>query len=163
MRIRTVIVMFSWLMCLPGLAAAQHGWVGELSVGFTGLVDDATKGYRTAAASVRRHLSPRITIGPEVVVMSNAGHVRDRNIMLTGNVVIDATDTRQVTPFVVAGLGIFWGRDQVRGGPYWSSDPAFTAGGGLRVRASEAISIVAEYRIGWELHQRITAGVSARW
>jgi hypothetical protein len=61
------------------------------------------------------------------------------------------------------GLGMFWSRTQVGTGPYQSSDPAFTAGAGLRVRVSSRISATAEYRIGWELHQRVTGSVGVHW
>jgi hypothetical protein len=106
-----------------------------------------------------------VSIGGEIVTMSNGDELRDRNVLLTGNIVYDlVTDgSRRVTPFVVAGGGIFWGRDQVVTGPYWSSDPAFTAGGGLRLRLNEALSAAAEYRIGWELHQRISATAGLHW
>jgi hypothetical protein len=58
---------------------------------------------------------------------------------------------------------MFWSRDQVRGGPFWSSDPSFTAGGGVRVRVSDSLSAAAEYRIGWELHQRVSATAGLHW
>jgi len=51
----------------------------------------------------------------------------------------------------------------VRGGPFWSSDPSFTAGGGVRVRVSDSLSAAAEYRIGWELHQRVSATAGFHW
>ena len=54
--------------------------------------------------------------------------------MATGNVTFDLfPGTRRLTPFVVGGLGMLFSRDQVRNGPFWSSDPAFTAGGGMRI------------------------------
>jgi hypothetical protein len=99
-------------------------------------------------------------------MMSNANLVRDRNVTLTGNVLFDvrALDrSRRLTPFLVVGGGVFWGRDLVRGGPFWSNDPAFTAGGGVRVRVSDALSAAAEYRIGWELHQRVSATAGFHW
>jgi opacity protein-like surface antigen len=160
-------VVSTVLMLLPALANAQErGWVAEVSIGYAGFVDDATKNYFLAGGGVRRHITPRLSIGPEVVIMSNSGSTRDRNVLLTGNVVFDTlarSDTRRVTPFLVGGVGIFWGRDQVRGGPYWSSDPAFTAGGGVRARVSESLSAAAEYRIGWELHQRLSATAGFHW
>ena len=97
--------------------------------------------------------------------MSKPAAVRDRNMMLTGNVVFDVypLSSRRVTPFVVGGAGMFWGRDQVRDGPFWFSEPAFTAGGGLRVRVNEQLSAAAEYRLGWELHHRVSASAALDW
>ena len=110
---------------------------------------------------MRRYLTPRLSVGPEVVVMGNSGLSSDRLAMATGNVVFDVypRTVRRMTPFVVGGVGMFFRRDQVRNGPFWSNDPAFTAGGGVRVQAGERVSVAAEYRLGWELHQRLTATV----
>jgi hypothetical protein len=70
---------------------------------------------------------------------------------------------RRLRPFVVGGLGLFFSRDQVRNGPFWSNDPAFTAGGGVRIQAGERVSIGAEYRLGWEPHHRLTATAGFHW
>jgi outer membrane protein with beta-barrel domain len=164
-----MVVIAAYFIAAPALALAQErGWVAEVTLGWAGFVDDATQNYLLAGASVRRHLTPRVSIGPEFVVMSKSDAVRDRNLMLTGNVVFDAyrltgPDARRVTPFVVGGAGLFWGRDQVRNGPFWFSDPAFTAGGGVRARFNERVSAAAEYRIGWELHQRVSASAGFHW
>jgi hypothetical protein len=146
-----------------GALAQDRAWVADVSIGWAGLVDDATKNYLLVGASVRRFVTPRISIGPELVVMSNGNEVRDRNVMLTGNVVFDAFPGSRVSPFIVGGGGIFWGRDQVRNGPYWFSDPAFTAGGGVRANVSDALTAAVEYRLGWELHQRLSGSVGVRW
>ena len=95
--------------------------------------------------------------------MSNSDALRDRNIMLTANLVFDAAPGARASAFATGGLGMFWGREQLRDGPYWSSDPAFTAGGGLRANVTESIAVGGEYRIGWELHQRVAGLASVRW
>jgi hypothetical protein len=144
-------------------AAQERQWVAEAGAGYAGLIDDATIDYLALHGSVRRRLTPRITLGPEITMMTGGIETRDLNLLLTATVTCDLTRERTVTPFLAAGGGLFWGREQLVGGPYWSSDPAFTAGGGLRVRATEALSWTAEYRFGWELHHRVSAGLSARW
>jgi len=165
----TMIGIVACLVAVPATAQAQErAWVAEVTIGWAGLVDDATKHYLLAGGSVRRQITPRISIGPEFVIMTNADAVRDRNLMLTGNVVFDAYpktagEARRVTPFLVGGVGMFWGRDQVANGPFWFSDPAFTAGGGVRARINERVSASAEYRIGWELHQRVSASAGFHW
>jgi hypothetical protein len=164
-----IVVIAAYFVAAPTPAQAQdRGWVAEVTLGWAGFVDDATQNYLLAGGSVRRHLTPRVSIGPEFVVMSKSEAVRDRNLMLTGNIVFDAyrltgPDSRRVTPFVVGGAGLFWGRDQVRNGPFWFSDPAFTAGGGVRARFNERVLAAAEYRIGWELHQRVSASAGFYW
>ena len=161
---RHTLLAFTVVLVLPVLVSAQdRGWVADVSVGWAGLVDDATKNYLSVGGTVRRHVSPRISIGPELVIMSNADTLRDRNIMLTGNLVFDAAPDARVSAFAIGGVGMFWGREQLAGGPYWSSDPAFTAGGGFRAKMTESVALGVEYRIGWELHQRVAGFASMRW
>lgn len=163
MRLHTVIV-FGVIELMAVAVSAQHrGWVAEVSGGWAGLVDDATKDYLLVGGTVRRHVSPRVSVGPEIVIMSDSGLVRDRNVMLTGNVVLDAAPDARVSAFAIGGVGMFWGREQLRDEPYWSSDPAFTAGGGLRVNVTESVTLGGEYRIGWELHQRVSGFALVRW
>jgi len=168
MRLAMIVVAAYFVAAPPPALAQDRGWVAEITIGWAVFVDDATQNYVLAGGNVRRQLTPRVSIGPEFVVMSKSDAVRDRNLMLTGNVVFDAypvtgAGARRVTPFVVGGAGLFWGRDQVRDGPFWFSEPAFTAGGGVRARVNERMSAAAEYRIGWELHQRVSASAGFHW
>lgn len=149
--------------------AQELPWVVDGTIGYAGFVDDSTKNFFVFGGAVRKHVTPRISIGPEFVVMEGADSLTDRVVMLTGNVVFDIypmhgpmhdKDARTVTPFLVGGVGGFWSRDQVGTGPFWASDPAFTAGGGVRARVAERVSVSGEYRIGWELHQRLTGSVT---
>jgi hypothetical protein len=163
MRLHTVVA-FGVVLLLPVAVSAQdRGWVAEGSAGWAGLVDDATKNYLLVGGTVRRHVSPWVSVGPEFVIMSNSDLLRDRIVMLTGNVVFDAAPDARVSAFAIGGVGMFWGREQLRSGPYWSSDPAFTAGGGLRANVTESVAVGGEYRIGWELHQRVSGFASVRW
>jgi len=150
---------------LPADAAAQDGaWAVDGSVGYSALVDDAAKNYWAVGGSVRRYVSPRISVGPELVVMTNAASLRDRLVMATGNVTFDVFPaTAPAIPFFVAGFGIFAGREKFPSCPFWSSDPAFTVGGGVRARIGDRVSIGGEYRLGWELHHRVTATAGFRW
>ena len=160
-------VLATVLLMTPATAVAQDtAWHADVSVGWAGFVDDSTKNYVVLGGSIRRQVTPRVSIGPEIVVMMNRNLVTDRILTLTGNLVLDVvepTRNRRVVPFLVAGGGIVRMRDQVRNGPFWSADPSFTLGGGVRGRVSDAISAGAEYRIGWEPHQRITAFLSSAW
>jgi hypothetical protein len=163
MRLETVIALGVAVLLPVAVSAQDRDWVAEVSVGWAGLVDDATKNYLLGGGTVRRHVSPRISIGPEFVIMSNSDLLRDRTVMLTGNVVFDAAPDARVSAFAIGGLGLFCGREQLRNGPYWSSDPAFTAGGGLRAKVTESVTVGGEYRIGWELHQRVNGFAGVRW
>ena len=161
---RQTVIAFGLALFLPVAVSAQNrGWIAEVSAGWAGLVDDATKNYPLVGGTVRRHLSPRVSIGPEFVIMSNSDSLRDRIVMFTGNAVFDAAPDARLSAFAIGGVGMFWGREQLRNGPYWSSDPAFTAGGGLRTNVTKSVTVGGDYRIGWELHQRVTGFVGVRW
>jgi opacity protein-like surface antigen len=145
--------------------AQERPWIVDGSIGYAGFVDDSTKNFFVFGGALRKQVTPRISLGPELILMAGGDSSTDRVVMLTGNVVFDFYPThgagaRMVTPFLVGGVGGFWLRDQVGTGPFWSSDPAFTAGGGIRARLADRVSAVAEYRLGWELHHRLTGSLS---
>jgi hypothetical protein len=163
---RVSAVLVSLLLHPAAMASAQdRAWVVEGTLGYAGFVDDATKNYWAAGGSLRRYVTPRLSIGPELVLMHNSALVTDRQIMATGNITFDAyrANAMRLTPFVVGGFGVLGTRDQVRDGPFWSSDPAFTVGGGVRAAAGERVSAAAEYRLGWGLHHRLTGSVGFHW
>ena len=132
------------------------------TVGYTGLVDDATDHFLAMGGAVRAYLTPQVSVGPEFIYMTGSNSIRDRAVMLTGNVTFDVfpVNTRRITPFIVGGLGMFWSRESFPSGPFWSSDPAFTVGGGVRGGVTDRISVAAEYRLGWELHHRLSGSVT---
>ena len=138
-------------------------WAVDMTAGYAGFVDDATKHTFVVGGAVRKYLASRLSVGPELVFFKDHDVIRQYAAMVTGNVTFDARpgpDTQQVTPFIVAGLGWYWARDLFPRGPFVSGDPAFTAGLGVRARVGERLFAVGEYRIGWELHQRLTASVT---
>ena len=155
----TVVVILS--VSAPS-SAQERPVVADGTVGYTGLVDDVTDHFLTIGGALRVYLTPRVSVGPEFVFMSGSESIRDRALMLTGNVVFDVFPpaARRVTPFLVGGLGMFWSRESFASGPFWSSDPAFTVGGGVRATVAERLSLTAEYRLGWELHHRVTGSIS---
>ena len=162
--VKPAVVALVFLICPIHGGAQERVWVAEGTAGYAGFVDDSTKNYWATGGGVRRYLTPRLSAGPELVVMGNSNLVTDRQLMATGNVTFDLSPgTRRLTPFVVGGLGMLFGRDQVRNGPFWWSDPAFTAGGGMRVSVTERVALAAEYRLGWGVHHRLTATAGLAW
>ena len=159
---RGITLLAAFILFATPSIAQEHPLVVDGTIGYTGLVDDATDHFLTMGGAVRAYLTPRVSVGPEFVFMTGSESIRDRALMLTGNVVFDVfpPGTRPVTPFLVGGLGMFWSRESFPSGPFWSSDPAFTVGGGVRARLAERVSLAAEYRLGWELHHRITGSIS---
>jgi len=159
------LVSALWLVTAARADAQELPWIADGIIGYAGFVDDSTKNFFVFGGALRKQVTPRLSIGPELVIMEGGDSLTDRVVMLTGNVIFDiypmrGPDARAVTPFLVGGVGGFWRRDQVGTGPFWAYDPAFTAGGGVRVRVADRVSAVAEYRVGWELHQRLTGSIA---
>ena len=136
----------------------------EIIGGYAGFVDDATIDHAVIGGSARIYLSPRISVGPEIVYMR--GPADDRDLFFTGNLTFDILSPRpdrRVAPFLVGGGGFFRGSYSIGPQPFSYLEGAFTAGGGLRAPISDRWYALGEYRIGWELHQRVTGGVGVTW
>jgi hypothetical protein len=121
-------------------------------------VDDATIDHGVVGGAMRFHLSPRISVGPELQYM--IGPDSDRDLILTGNLTFDVLPPdRKVTPFLVAGGGLFRHSNSFGGRSFSSSEGAFTAGGGVRAWVSDRVFVAGEARLGWELHWRFSGTV----
>ena len=149
-------------------AAAQErpGPVGEFAAGAMLFADDGVVTEGTVGGTGRFYVSPRISVGPEVAYISGTNH---SHLMLTGNVTIDLVrpvnrEPRAVTPFVVAGGGLFQTRESFpQREVFTSTEGGFTAGGGVRALAGKHVVVGAEARIGWELHIRFNGLVGVRF
>jgi hypothetical protein len=64
-----------------------------------------------------------------------------------------------VTPFFVAGGGLFHHSDRFPGSSFSSSEGAFTAGGGVRGWLNDRVYVAGDFRFGWELHYRIAGTI----
>jgi len=148
-------------------AAAQNvpPPAAELSLGWVGFPDDGDIVNETmVGGTVRFYLTPQVSVGPEVVYMDGRGH---SHLMVTGNITWDVLPSRGgsrlVTPYLVAGGGVFQTRDQIPGGTFKSNEGAFTAGGGLRFKAEGPLIVGAEARVGWELHLRVNGFIGLQF
>ena len=108
----------------------------EVSVGYAGFVDESLIGHALFGGSGRWYLTPRLSVGPEVVYM--VGPDADRDLFVTGNVTLDLRRTppagrRGVIPYVVVGGGVFQHRDRFGHASFVSHEGAFTGGGGARI------------------------------
>jgi hypothetical protein len=150
----------------PGAAAQSlPGAAAELSIGWVGFADDGIVSETMVGGTVRFYLTPRVSVGPEVVYIKGSGH---SHLMVTGNVTYDVLGPvrgrpRLVTPYLVAGGGVFQTRDEFRGETFKSNEGAFTAGGGLRAVAEDHIIVGVEARVGWELHLRVNGFIGAQF
>jgi hypothetical protein len=143
---------------IPPRAAA------DIIGGYAGFVDDATIDHAVIGGSVRLYLSPRISLGPELVYMR--GPAGDRDLFLTGNLTVDLLAPRpgrRLVPFLTAGGGLMRHTERVGTGPYTSGEGAVTGGGGARVWLSDRMYLLGEVRLGWEPHYRADGGFGFAW
>src|SRR5262245_9662689 len=155
------------LVLLPGRASAQHrpGPAAEFSAGWVGFADDGVVGEGMVGGAARWYVSPRVSVGPEVLFIQGSNH---SHFVLTGNVNVDVLSPvngrpRTVTPFLVAGAGLFQTRETFLNGPFTSTEGAFTAGGGVRARTGDHLTFGVDTRIGWELHVRVNGFVGIQF
>ena len=129
----------------------------DFSGGYAAFVDESAIGHFTVGGGLRWQLTPKISVGPDVVFMRGPGD--DRDIFLTGKVIVDFMPNRLVSPFVVADGGAMLHGDQFVTGSFWAREGAISGGGGVRINVSPRLSIAPEFRIGWEPHFRVGAMV----
>jgi hypothetical protein len=158
----------SLLLILAAPAPAQSGLASrppaavEAFAGYAGFVDESLIEHAVLGTSARIYLTPRIALGPELAYMRGPG--ADRDLFLTGNLTFDLLSPRQgrprrVSPFLVAGGGFMRHSDSFGAGTFSSSEGAVTGGGGVRVRLNDRAYAVADFRVGWEPHVRVTGGI----
>lgn len=152
---------------LPGVTAAQDlpRGAAELSAGWVGFADDGIVSEGTIGGMARWYVTPRLSIGPELLYISGQNH---SHFVLTGNAVFDVLSpingrTRPVTPFVVVGAGMFQTRETFQNNSFTSTEGAFTAGGGARARAGDHLTFGIDTRIGWEPHVRVNGFVGVQF
>ena len=166
-RRRTAVDVMALAACAIWVhsAAAQsssppHALEG--AIGWAGFADEGIIHHTLAGGAWRIYVSRRISVGPEVQYM--AGPRDDRDLIVTGNVVVDLlartpARPRRTTPFGVVGGGLFRHSDTFRSGTYSSNEGAFTAGIGLRTWVGPRVFVAGDARIGWEPHLRLAATV----
>ena len=134
----------------------------EFLAGHAGFVDDATIDHSVFGGAGRIYVTPRLSLGPEITYMR--GPRDDRDWFFLGNLTFDilrprAGRPRTVSPFLIAGGGFSLHSDRFASGTFRSSEGAFALGGGTRVHVTDHVYGMVDFRIGWELHYRITGGI----
>jgi hypothetical protein len=152
------LAVLGTLAASPAGAQERPRAAAELSAGWVGFADDGIVSEGLFGGAARFYVSPRISVGPEIGFIEGRNH---SHLVLTGNLTCDllspARGPRPVTPFIVAGGGLFQTREQLFSGGYTSSEGAYTVGGGVRARAGTRATIGVEARMGWEAHIRVNA------
>ncbi len=132
----------------------------DLAGGWVGFGDDGIVNEGLLGAAFRWYVHPRLSLGPEVTYIKGTSH---SHLMVTGNVTWDLVPPeRRVTPFVVVGGGVFQTRNSYLGDTRTFREGAFTAGGGVRTRVSDRVTLGVDARVGWEMHMRVAGVVGLR-
>jgi hypothetical protein len=145
---------------LPPTVGPGVPFEGEAVAGGAWFLDDDAIGHGIAGVGVRFWLTPRLAVGPEYTYWVGPGDDRDQT--LTGNLTYAFRDSG-LTPFVVAGGGLYHHSDRFGGQTFSSSEGAFTAGGGVRIPFSSGWYVAPEARVGWEPHIRLHVAVGKRF
>ena len=166
MTVRRSVVAAGVAACVIALAPSAFAQGRRTAVegfaGYAGFVDDSTIHHKAFGGAARWYLLPRVAVGPEMVFMKGPGD--EHALIATGNVTFDfLSGPRAVTPFLVAGGGIFHLGDSFFGQSFSSTEGSFTAGGGVRIPIGERFYVAPELRIGWEPHVRVSVAVGWRF
>ena len=150
-------LLLSAPMGRPAAAQDRPGPAVDLAAGWVGFADDGIVSEGLVGGAARWYVLPRFSVGPEFVYIHGTNH---SHFVVTGNVTWDVLAPtsgrpRGVTPFLVAGGGMFQTREHFFNGAYTSSEGAFTAGGGVRALVADRVTLGFEVRAGWEPHIRI--------
>ena len=124
MRVASWTAAIGVVGALSGFAAApveaqQRGVASvEVVTGYAGYVDDAWDNRAIAGGVVRFALTPRFTIGPEVVYLRGRRGSHEMTVTGTGTFdLVRSKVRRRVVPFVVIGVGLIRQSSLVGGGP----------------------------------------------
>jgi hypothetical protein len=130
----------------------------EISGNYTSFFDDGAIDHAGLSGALRVHLTPRISVGPELAYLVGPG--RDRDVLLLGNVAFDfrrpmAGLPGRVEPYVVVGAGLLAHTT----GSWSGVSEAVVWGGGARVWVSRRVYVGSDVRLGWHPHLRVSGTV----
>ena len=158
MRFRGVV--FALLFSSASICHAQTEPRANIegTLGHAAFLDEDPIDHFVSGGAFRYRLSPRVSVGPEVIYMVGPG--QDRNLFLTGNLWFHFTEPRadrRATPYFVLGGGLMRHRSEFI--DFVAYEGAVTGGIGVRIALNERWYIAPEARLGWEPHTRLSANV----
>jgi len=163
--IQTMVLALGFTPSFVEMSAAQERPrpLIDFSGGWARFPDESLIDHGTVGGSARFYLTPRLSVGPELVYMIGPG--TDRDLFVTGNVTYEwpmlvSGRSPRVMPFVVASGGYM--RHRPRFGTFVAHTTAIVGGGGVRVRITDRVSAGPELRFGLELHLRVGGTVTIR-
>jgi hypothetical protein len=151
---------------MADLAAAQDrpGPAAEFAAGWVGFADDGIVSEGLVGGAAPWYLLPRISVGPEVLHIHGDNH---SHLIVTGNMTFDvflptSARSRQVTPFLVVGAGVFQTRESFFTGTFRSTEGTFSGGGSVWALVSDRVTVGVHMRAGWELHMHVNGSIGLR-
>lgn len=152
MRVRSCTTAIGVVGALSDFVAApaeaqQRVASVEVVTGYAGYVDDAWDNRALAGGVVRFALTPRFTIGPEVVYLRGRRGSHEVTVTGTGTFgLICSNVSRRVVPFVVIGVGLLRQSSLVGGGPgttglfpYSTREATVSGGFGARISVGRGL------------------------
>jgi hypothetical protein len=154
-RLGSVVLVLS--LAIAAEARAQDvPWTADAIGGYTAFGDDGMLHHAVIGTAARKRVSSRMWLGPELTYMVGPGS--DRDLLVGGTATFDFRRDVRVTPYAVFNGGLLqhWGDFGSTTGPIVSF------GGGVRLATTARCSVAPEFRIGIELHMRVTVSVGCR-
>lgn len=144
-----------------GVSAQGRAVALEAGAGYAAFVDNDAIDHSTWAAAAWLGLSRRVWIGPELVYMIGPGE--DRDVLATLSLRLDLRGAG-ITPYLVAGGGLYQHRDRFFQQTFTSREGGFTAGVGVRIPiGNDGWYVAPEARGGWEPHAGAGVRVGRVW
>ena len=150
-------LLASLMLAPPAVQAQAPAPAVDIAGAWVGFPDDGTVSEALVGGAARWHLRPHLSIGPEVVYIQGDNH---SHLVLTGNLTFEFRPEQSVQPFLVVGGGMFQTHEEFFDDAVTSREGAFTAGGGVRGRITDRVSVGIDARVGWETHIRIGGIIS---
>jgi hypothetical protein len=135
---------------------------GQVSGNFTTFLDDGPIDHVGVGSALRVYLTPRLSIGPELVYLIGPGN--DRDVLLFASLTVDLKrpmlgQVGRVEPYLVAGAGLLSHSDSYNSYTSSNVSRAFSWGGGARVWVARRVYIASDVRLGWTPNIRVTGTV----
>ncbi len=130
----------------------------EATIGYTGFGDDGLIHHTGMAGAVRVHITPRISVGPELSY--HVGPSQDRDLLVQGVAYLDLRRPQlghpgRIEPYVLVGGGLM-SHDS---GCCNSGTLTGMWGGGARIWVTEQAYVIADARMGWPPNVRVVTGM----
>ena len=161
-------VLAALVIAVPTLASAQETAPRprprlvevKAVVGFSTFLDNDFIEHAVIGGSVRLGLGGRWSIEPQFLYMRAGAH--DQDFYVLNNFLYDLETRGRVTPYLIAGGGIFWHRatfGRNRESVFTSRSWHLSGGAGARIRLGERWTLASEARFGIQPFFQVHAGL----